>query len=350
MNGFVAPKPRLGPLSSARRRQADGELIRTDTSGGPLPLVVHPTADDLDAVAWARANVDWIEEKLLQHGGILFRGFALDGAQACEQFAAAITPQLLNYVEGSSPRLVLGEKVYTSTEYPPEFFVSLHSELSYAHRWPGKIFFFCLVEPQKGGETPIADNRQVLAALDPQLRERFGRKRVKYLRNLHGDRGAGLSWPVVFETSDRAAVEKYCREGDIDFRWKEDGGLWTSQVRPAMIRHPKTGESLWFNQVDQWHPTNLGADIARDLLATTPESELPIYACHGDGSALDPDDLEAVRAAVRRTMVSFPWKRGDVLVLDNMLVSHGRAPFAGPRRIAVAMGGSVHLSEVEEVT
>ena len=35
--------------------------------------------------------------------------------------------------------------------------------------------------------------------------------------------------------------------------------------------------------------------------------------------------------------VSFAWRRGDVLMLDNMLVAHGRATFKGDRRVVVAM-------------
>jgi alpha-ketoglutarate-dependent taurine dioxygenase len=36
--------------------------------------------------------------------------------------------------------------------------------------------------------------------------------------------------------------------------------------------------------------------------------------------------------------ISFRWERGDVLLLDNYLVAHGRNPYEGPRKILVAMG------------
>jgi alpha-ketoglutarate-dependent taurine dioxygenase len=336
-------KPSLPQMGAPRRRAVDvsGEaLVKMGTlaPGQPLPLVVEPLMSELDLNGWVRNNLDLVERKLLEHGAILFRGFGVSGVEGFEAFARVVAPQLANYVEGSSPRIMLGEKVYTSTEYPPEYFVSLHNELSYAHRWPGKLLFFCAVEPRDGGETPIADSREVLARLSPGLRERFTRKGVKYVRNLHGDRGAGLSWQTVFETTDPARVEDYCREGGIELAWKDDGGLWTSQVRHAVATHPRTGEQVWFNQVDQWHPSNLGEEVARALKATTREEDLPINAYHGDGSPLSPEDLEEVRQAYRDVMVTFPWREGDVLVVDNMLVAHGRMPFSGPRRVMVAMG------------
>jgi alpha-ketoglutarate-dependent taurine dioxygenase len=59
---------------------------------------------------------------------------------------------------------------------------------------------------------------------------------------------------------------------------------------------------------------------------------------HGDGSPVAEDDLEVVRSVVRSETVQFPWERGDVLICDNFLVSHGRRSFTGDRRVLVALG------------
>ena len=339
----------LKRLLGARRktvRTSAAALIKTRlfSERQTLPLVVEPAVEGVDLIAWARRSPEWIEKKLHRHGALLFRGFPIPTAEKFEELSKVIAPELLNYMEGSSPRVMVTERVYTSTEYPPEFFVSMHNELSYAHRWPSRIFFYCLVEPQQGGETPIADSRQVLEALSDRLKQRFVEKKVMYARNLHGGRGLGLSWQTVFETEDRSVVEDYCREGEIDFEWTSDGGLRTRQVRPAVIRHPQTGEFLWFNQVDQFHPSSLDPEVAETMLRS--EEDLPIHGHFGDGSPLDPAELDEVRAAFRQTMVVFPWRLHDVLVMDNMLAAHGRMSFSGPRRVVVTMGSPVSLQDV----
>ena len=37
--------------------------------------------------------------------------------------------------------------------------------------------------------------------------------------------------------------------------------------------------------------------------------------------------------------VDVDWRAGDLMVIDNMLLAHGRRPFTGPRRVLVAMSG-----------
>jgi len=352
MTSTPPPKPSLRSLREAdapRRKavslSAEG-MVRFGSlePGQTLPLVIEPAMDPLNPFAWAEDNLELISRKLLEHGGILFRNFRLSTADDFDRFSRTLIPHRVSYVEGSSPRLSLGEKIYTSTEYPADQFVSMHNELSYAHKWPSRLLFFCETAPQQGGETPIADSRKVLQGLSPELRQRFLDKGVCYLRNLHGGRGAGLSWQTVFETDDRSVVESYCREGGIEIRWKEDGGLWTRQVRPAVREHPGTGDAVWFNQVDQWHPSNLEKEVAHLLLASCAEGDLPIYATYGDGTPFEEPDLDEIRSAFRQALVTFPWQRGDALLVDNMLTAHGRMPFVAPRRVLVAMGDAASHS------
>lgn len=310
-----------------------------------LPRVLRPAAG-VDLVDWVEQNTGAVEEELTRYGAVLFRGAGDHSSRAFARIAAALTGELLNYIEGSTPRTRLSAGVYTSTEYPPEYAISMHNELSYAHKWPGRLFFCCVQAPAEGGETPIADGRRVLARLRPDLVARFTRLGVRYLRNLHGGSGPGLSWQAVFETEDRGFVEEYCREGGIEFSWRPDGGLRTSQVRPAVVSHPRTGEQVWFNQADQWHPTNLTEELAGAMTAVAGTDQLPIHAEFGDGSPLGSADLAHIRAVMREESKTFRWQEGDILAVDNTMVSHGRRPFSGPRKVLVSMGDTVRLPEV----
>lgn len=198
-----------------------------------------------------------------------------------------------------------------------------------------KISFFCEQAPEQGGETPIADCRRVFQRLDPIIREQFIRKKVMYVRN-YGS-GVDLSWQTAFQTNERAAVELYCRRAPIEFEWKGDDGLKTWQVRDAVAHHPKTGEMVWFNQAHLFHLSNLENDIRESLVAAFEEDNLPRNAYYGDGSPIETFVLDEIREVFREAVIVFPWRQGDILLLDNMLTAHGRAPYIGKRRILVAM-------------
>lgn len=64
--------------------------------------------------------------------------------------------------------------------------------------------------------------------------------------------------------------------------------------------------------------------------------DLPMHCTYGDGSPIPDADMEAVRDAIWKNQVINPWKKGDVIVIDNDSIAHGRMPFYGPRMIAVA--------------
>ena len=310
--------------------------------GLALPLVVQPdparpeTADLGKLLEWVAAHKSWIDDALAVHGGLLFRGFAVAGPEDFQAVVSSYDPALLPYVEGQSQRSRVTSNVYTSTEYPPSQDITMHNELSYVRVPPRRLYFFCEIAPEAGGETPIADCRRVYERIDPAVRSRFMERGVRYVKNMHGGKGFGKSWHDHFETSDRSVVEEHLTRAGEEFRWKPNDTLWTSQKRPAAIAHPETGETTWFNQADLWHYSNLGGK-GEALRRTVGEEELPTNSYFGDGTPIDPADLAAIREVSWREATVFPWSRGDLLILDNILASHGRKAFTGPRRILVAM-------------
>ena len=82
------------------------------------------------------------------------------------------------------------------------------------------------------------------------------------------------------------------------------------------------------------------------LLTQHSERQLPYQTYYGDGSDIEDSIVEMLRAAYRKEMVSFRWQQGDILMLDNMLVAHGRNPFTGPRKIVVGMAQPFNYTDV----
>jgi alpha-ketoglutarate-dependent taurine dioxygenase len=336
---------KLKAILSARRRAispkpislSQADFVKTEYlhAHNELPLVIKPGVEGVRLSVWAAGNTSFINENLLKHGGILFRDFKVGTAQEFEAFAVAISGGLLEYKERSSPRSQVRGNVYTSTDYPANQSIFLHNENSYQRSWPMKILFFCEEPALERGETPIADCRKVLRRIDPEIRDRFLKRQWMYVRNF-GD-GFGLPWQTVFQTSDRAVVEEHCRLSGIQAEWKDRDRLRLRTVLPAMTRHPQTGEMVWFNHATFFHVTTLAGDIREKLIEGFKEEDLPTNTYYGDGGAIEHSVLEELREAYQAEKILFPWKQGDVLLLDNMLAAHGRNPYAGARSILVAM-------------
>ncbi|OWQ90695.1 hypothetical protein CDN99_10940 [Roseateles aquatilis] len=310
-----------------------GTLDRRGPAGSLLPVLIAPASPGeplMDALARRRAEID---AALATVGGVLLRGFDVADAAAFRAFAAGFGHPLLSYEFGSTPRSEVGGGVYTSTEYPAHQSIPLHNEQAYTREWPMKIWFHCVTAAPEGGDTPIADSRAIHRRMPAAILDRFA-PGILYVRN-YGD--FDVPWQKVFNTADRADVERFCRDAGIRWAWKPDGGLRTSQLCQAVETHPVTGEKVWFNQAHLFHRSNLPAEVRESLEDLLGEENLPRDTFFADGSPIPDGVLDEVRAVLDEETVSFTWRAGDVLMLDNMLAAHARGPFRGPRKVIVAM-------------
>jgi alpha-ketoglutarate-dependent taurine dioxygenase len=323
-------------------------LIRQEFLPGldRLPLTVKAATTNVDLLEWAKGYPDFIENHLLRHGAILFRGFGISSIALFEHVAEATSHGgLLDYIYGSTPRQRIAGGVYSSTEYPPDQVIPFHNEMSYSLAWPMKIWFCCLKAACSGGATPLADSGRVFEEINPHVRALFVERGVMYVRN-YGS-GLDLSCQQVFGTEDRVEIEKICEDSKIECEWKADGRLRTRQKCQAIAVHPQTGQTVWFNQAHLFHVSSLNPVLSAQLLAEFSELDLPRNAYYGDGSPIALAALDEIRAAYSRAKVEFSWEEGDVLMLDNMLVAHGRGSYEGERRIVVAMAEQRRLEAPE---
>lgn len=341
MSTMEGQAPSLKQFGALRRKAvslSEEGLIRTRPllEDKHIPILVEPTVPGLDLTAWAQSNRAQLDDLLLKHRALLFRGFGVGSVEELQRFIQASSDgERLEYRDRSSPRHEVGDNVYTSTDYPANQRIFLHNEGTYWLTWPLKIYFCCLKAPEQGGATPIADTRRIFERIEPAIRERFLEKKVLYVRNYND--GFGLRWQSSYQTEDPGEVDRYCREKEIETEWKPGDRLRTRQVRDAVAVHPRTGEPVWFNHMTFFHVSTLEPQIREALLAEFAEEELPYNTYYGDGTPIEPEVLDHIRAIYLDEKIIFPWQEKDVLMLDNMAVAHAREAYEGERLVVVGM-------------
>lgn len=319
-----------------------------------LPLVIEPVKpikSNSEFFDLVKSDRPIFLSLLKKEGALLFRGFPLESASDFSSFIEQLgTGKFFDYTGGDSPRNRVAKGVYTSTEAPPNFKILLHNELSYVKNYPSHIFFFCEIPPKEKGETMIADARKVFQNINEKVRQKFIDKRIGYTSNYFYQnkwfqwltKRSHKSWIQVFDTESKSEVERIAQENEFDLKWGPHDWLQMNQIRPAINTHPETGETVWFNQahIYDFNPKSLGFwnYLGTRLFYCRKFTKLHEVA-FGDGSPIPRKDLYHVMDVLEDHTIYFPWEKGDLLALDNILTMHGRAPFEGKRRILTAMTG-----------
>lgn len=279
-----------------------------------------------------------VRDTVLHCGALLFRNTTVRDPATFEAAITALTPDLLSYVGGGSPRTNIAGKVFTSTELAAHAPIPAHCEASYLPEMPEFIWFFCKEASERGGGTPIVDMDKVAARLPEEVKERFRALGVLYVINLHGGVGFGKAWKDTYGADDKAEVEAILNAQGVDFEWVADDGLRVLMRQPTERPHPRLNRPVWVNQVVNWHPASLGdktyariARVYRDPIA------FPKMAFYGDGSEIPVETINALDRALRAEEVLVRLAPGDVLLLDNRRIAHGREPFEGRRSVFVAL-------------
>ena len=305
----------------------------------PLPLTIklenHSTNN---FVSYYANNRSVIDDLLKKNGAIKFNGVDIGGIDDFQFVVNSISSKFLNYIDGNSPRTKLSAHIYTSTEYDKTQRITMHNELSYSANWPGKLFFTCLVPAETGGETLLADSRAILGSMAKEIVSEISAKGILYVRNLHGGNGIGPSWQETFETTSKEDMELFCRNCGIAYEWVSGGTLRLKQLCPGIIKHRTTGDKVWFNQIDQFHPYHLGEEMYDTLKLIYGEpNNFPTYVTFGDGTEIEEAVVTEILQTIKELTIEPQWQKSELLIVDNELVAHGRNPYTGDRRVLVAM-------------
>ena len=330
--------PRIGRAKrkSISNSTRDWVEVRPLSDERPNPVLITPKLDEFDLHEWLTKNRDYVRQLWDEKGSLLFRGFDLGGTAGFAKFVKIFAEGgSLPYVDRSTPRKEYGKNIYCTTIYPEENSIRLHNEGSYWLVHPGVAFFGCITAPPVGGATPTGDVGLVYEAIDPAIREEFERRDWMLQRNYNA--GLSLPWQEVFQTEDKAQVETYCAENRIKLEWKDGDGLRTQQVRPAVMIHPRSGVPLWHNHAAFFHISSQEESMRAALTADFAHDELPYNTYYGDGGEIPDDVIAHIHEAYESALVRFQWQEGDLHLVDNLRIAHGRDPYQGDRLILVSL-------------
>ena len=284
---------------------------------------------------------------ILAHGGLLLRGLPVNSAEEFEAVAAEFLPVQASYIGGVSRRSRVHNNVYNTTEAPSSVVIEQHLEATHTPLPPERIVFNCQIAPQHGGETPLASFTELYDALPADVTQPLEGERVLYTRELMDresrmyrllpkklTQSLALSWQEVSGCDDLHDARNLLERGGYEVSLRGRRRLRTRCCQPVISEHPRTGRKRWYlsDQITRqlpWHTR-----LARRAL----RSQLGMEFALESGRQFAPGVLDLVHRTLARIRFSFTWQQGDVLVLDNHQMSHGRNTFAGERLILTAFG------------
>ena len=87
-------------------------------------------------------------------------------------------------------------------------------------------------------------------------------------------------------------------------------------------------------------PSTPTSDTFADESVPTPALNFrAVSMTFADGTPIPDAYVAHVRDNGLAAAVDVNWYAGDLLLIDNVAVAHGRRPYTGPRRVLVAMSG-----------
>lgn len=289
----------------------------------------------MDAVRdWLRTRWEDLDSRAARHGAILFRGFPVRTARDFDAFVGSFGYANFAYDESLSNavRTNLTPRVFTANEAPPTATIKLHHELAQTPRFPSRLLFFCERPAERGGATALCRSDALFEELQRRL-PAFARaceeKGLIYSNVMPAENdpssGQGRSWRSTFGIERPEQAEARMRHLGYRWEWLPDGCLRATTPALPAVRELGPGRKSFFNQlIAAFAWTDTRNDPTRSLV-------------FGDGSPIDPIAAAQAAELAEAMSVDLEWQAGDVALVDNYSVMHGRRSFGGSRRVLASL-------------
>ncbi|GAA4647599.1 TauD/TfdA family dioxygenase [Pontixanthobacter gangjinensis] len=295
----------------------------------------HVAQGSGDLAAYIADNKPAIDAHLAGAGAVLFRGFSVPDAAHFDSTVVAYGQENFPYRESLSNavRVNVTERVFTANEAPPTTTIHLHHEMAQTPIYPGKLFFYCEIAAETGGATPLCRSDilfERLVSADPARAQAFEQRGVRYSNVMPGSddagSGQGRSWRSTLGVETREQADARLAALGYDGQWRDDDSLRaTTPVLPA-VRMLADDRKSFFNQL-------IAAFRGWSDARNDPSKSITF----GDGEPITSEDMAAAISLSEELTYDHYWQAGDVVLVDNFAVMHGRKPFTGRRRVLASL-------------
>lgn len=194
--------------------------------------IADKSADAL--AAWMEERSNELFGQFHESGAILFRGSKISSAADFEKVVSSLTPDLVTYVGGGSPRSHVEGKVYTSTEYVGTAHIPLHCEMSYTSHIPRYIWFFCEKNRAKEEKLRLVISKISKAAY-PENFVNGCRKRGYATRRSCMEGTDLVNRQQTYETESQNEVTQMLEKEGINFEWRDQSLLSKERILVIMF-------------------------------------------------------------------------------------------------------------------
>ena len=266
------------------------------------------------------AILECIKSHLATDGWTLLRGFQMDMPAF-----SAITSQLCKTITFDPAR----ENTNKTTQKVDAGLgpIGLHIENGNTPVCPDIVAFYSTKAAFEGSQTTICDGRRVFDAFSDAQQARWSQRMTvtrtlpealwkRYLANEH----PAISEPE--QVTHEHVLQFKASVPDQDFTLNDDGSL-EYRIKVSPVR----GSSV-----------SGGHAFANAILGPSHNYEPPVYTLD-DGSTVSTDEVEELRDIAETCTVEINWQDGDVAVIDNTRVMHGRRAIKDEdRQLFIGMG------------
>ncbi|MDJ0725042.1 MAG: TauD/TfdA family dioxygenase [Prochloraceae cyanobacterium] len=242
------------------------------------------------------------------YGVLLFRGFKA-GCDQFLEFSNSLSTDFMDYTGGYLKRQVINDNPTLLSVNDFNSAIGLHGEMYYQKQHPAMLWFYCDRPPVKDGQTIVCDGIQFYNELSDTLKDLFQQKKIKYPSKLSKE-----EWQRRYKTEDIETAIKMCVDNGLQVKMNQDESMSRFYSCPAV------------------YPSRSQEDLVFINLIIAAKKANPNAVRFEDDSEINEEIVSELNEIASRITVEIDWQKGDILMVDNYRVMHGRRAFSDTQR------------------